>query len=117
MRVLTAGSGCSAARAWQRVNRGQSSGSSFHTARWSRPGGAISPLVVDVSATYEQKRAALTEYGSIFQLTPNDRLLTLYEAEDACIGRLVGVASAEAFKSHSPLLVASPTVFLAGLHA
>ena len=71
---------------------------------------------MDVSATYARKRAALAEYGSIFKVDGDDRLLTLYEAEDAYIGRLFDVAYAEAFKSHSPLLVASPTVFLPGLH-
>lgn len=35
----------------------------------------------------------------------------------ATLGRLFGVAYAEAFKSHSPLLVESPTVSLPGLHA
>lgn len=73
-------------------------------------------FAVDVSATYERKRAALAEYGSIFTVETGDRLLTLYEAEDAYIGRLFDVAYAEAFKSHSPLLVSSPTVFLPGLH-
>jgi LmbE family N-acetylglucosaminyl deacetylase len=74
-------------------------------------------FAVDVSATYAQKRAAINEYGSIFRVEEGDRLLTLYEAEDAYIGRLFGVAYAEAFKSQSPLLVASPTVFLPALHA
>ncbi len=73
-------------------------------------------FAVDVSATYERKRAALHEYGSIFSVEGEDRLLTLYEAEDAYVGRQFGVAYAEAFRSHSPLLVASPTVFLPGLH-
>jgi hypothetical protein len=50
-------------------------------------------------------------------LVEGDRLLTLYDAEDAYIGRLFGEAYAEAFKSHSPLIVESPTVFLPGLHA
>jgi LmbE family N-acetylglucosaminyl deacetylase len=73
-------------------------------------------FAVDVSATYERKRAALVEYGSIFNVETGDRLLTLYDAEDAYLGRQFGVAYAEAFKSHSPLLVTSPTVFLPGLH-
>jgi LmbE family N-acetylglucosaminyl deacetylase len=73
-------------------------------------------FAVDVSATYARKRAALAEYGSIFNVEGGDRLLTLYEAEDAYVGRLFSVAYAEAFKSHSPLLVESPTVFLPGLH-
>lgn len=73
-------------------------------------------FAVDVSATYDRKRAALAEYGSIFNVEAGDRLLTLYEAEDAYVGRQFGVAYAEAFKGHSPLLVADPTVFLPGLH-
>lgn len=73
-------------------------------------------FAVDVSTTYSRKQAALAEYGSIFKVEGEDRLLTLYEAEDIYIGRLFGVAYAEAFKSHSPLLVTDPTVFLPGLH-
>jgi LmbE family N-acetylglucosaminyl deacetylase len=73
-------------------------------------------FAVDVSTTYERKRAALAEYGSIFNVEAGDRLLTLYDAEDAYVGRQFGVAYAEAFKSHSPLLVSDPTVFLPGLH-
>ena len=42
--------------------------------------------------------------------------LELYEAEDAHMGRLFGLAYAEVFKSHSPLLVTDPTVFLPALH-
>jgi N-acetylglucosamine malate deacetylase 1 len=78
--------------------------------------GARLCLAVNVSATYARKQAALAEYGSIFNVEGGDRLLTLYEAEDAYVGRLFNVAYAEAFKSHSPLLVGSPTVFLPGLH-
>lgn len=73
-------------------------------------------FAVDVSDTYERKQAALAEYGSIFDVHGKDRLLTLYEAEDAYLGRLFGVAYAEAFRSHSPLLITSPTVFRPGLH-
>ena len=74
-------------------------------------------FAVDVSATYPQKRAAINEYSSIFRVDQGDRLLTLYEAEDAYLGRLFDVAYAEAFKSQSPLLVDSPSVFLPALHA
>lgn len=73
-------------------------------------------FAVDVSATYEQKRTALAQYSSIFKIEAGDQRLALYEAEDAYVGRLFGVAYAEAFKSHSPLLVDSPTVFLPALH-
>jgi LmbE family N-acetylglucosaminyl deacetylase len=44
-------------------------------------------------------------------------LLELYEAEDAHMGRLVGVAYAETFRAASPLAVADPAVFLPGVHA
>ena len=71
-------------------------------------------FAVDVSAVYDRKRAALAAYGSIF--APNDRLVHLYEAEDQYIGRLLGVAYAEPFRSLSPLLVADPGVFPAGMH-
>ena len=71
-------------------------------------------FAVDVSAVYDRKRAALREYRSIF--APEDRLLALYEAEDQYIGRLLGVAYAEPFRSHSPLLVHDPGIFLPGSH-
>ncbi len=88
----------------------------FPHCKMEPPWGRDFAFAVDVSATYARKQAALTEYESIFRVADGDRLLTLYEAEDAYIGRLFNVAYAEAFKSHSPLLVASPTVFLPGLH-
>ncbi len=72
-------------------------------------------FAVDVSAVYERKRAALAAYRSIF-LPENDRLLTLYEAEDQYFGRMLGVAYAEIFRSASPLLVEDPTVFGPGIH-
>jgi len=73
-------------------------------------------FAVDVSATYGLKQKALAEYASIFTVNTGDQLLELYEAEDAHMGRLFGVAFAEVFKSHSPLLVTDPTVFLPGIH-
>lgn len=73
-------------------------------------------FAVDVSATYALKKRALAEYNSLFRVAQGDQLLELYEAEDAHTGRLFGLAYAEVFKSHSPLLVADPTVFLPGLH-
>jgi LmbE family N-acetylglucosaminyl deacetylase len=73
-------------------------------------------FAVDVSETYALKKKALAEYSSIFTVTTGDQLLELYEAEDAHMGRLFGVAYAEVFKSHSPLLVTDPTVFLPGIH-
>lgn len=73
-------------------------------------------FAVDVSTTYERKRQAIAEYRSLFQIDEGDRLLTLYEAEDQYIGRLFGVAYAETFRSHSPLLVDDLAVFKPGLH-
>ena len=73
-------------------------------------------FAVDVSDTYALKKKALAEYSSIFTVQAGDQLLELYEAEDAHMGRMFGIAHAEVFKSHSPLLVGDPTVFLAGMH-
>lgn len=72
-------------------------------------------FAVDVSVEYERKRRALNTYRSIFRKT-DDRLLTLYEAEDQYFGRLFGVAYAEIFRSASPLLVDAPTVFGPAIH-
>jgi N-acetylglucosamine malate deacetylase 1 len=73
-------------------------------------------FAVDVSDTYALKKRALAEYSSIFTVQTGDQLLELYEAEDIHMGRLFGVAFAEVFKSHSPLLVSDPGVFLPGMH-
>ncbi len=73
-------------------------------------------FAVDVSETYKCKKQALAEYASIFRIEDADQLLELYEAEDAHMGRLFGLAYAEVFKSASPLLVQNPTVFLPALH-
>ncbi len=73
-------------------------------------------FAVDVSDTYGLKQRALAVYDSLFKIQQGDELLALYAAEDAHMGRLMGVAYAEVFKSHSPLLVADPAVFLPGLH-
>ena len=73
-------------------------------------------FAVDVSATYARKKQALAEYRSIFSVDAGDQLLELYEAEDLHAGRLFGVAYAEMFKAHSPLLVDDLTVFKPGLH-
>lgn len=78
--------------------------------------GADFDFAVDVSDTYERKKRALAEYHSIFQVEEDDRLLDLYEAEDVHMGRLFGVAYAEIFKAHSPLLVDDLRVFKPGLH-
>ncbi len=73
-------------------------------------------FAVDVSDTYPIKKKALAVYSSIFTVQSGDRLLDLYEAEDAHMGRMFGIAYAEVFKSQSPLIVSDPTVFLPGLH-
>jgi LmbE family N-acetylglucosaminyl deacetylase len=73
-------------------------------------------FAVDVSETYPRKKEALNLYRSIFNVETGDQLLDLYEAEDMHMGRLFGVAYAEVFKAHSPLLVDDLTVFKAGLH-
>lgn len=73
-------------------------------------------FAVDVSDTYERKKEALAVYQSIFTVEEGDRLLSLYEAEDVHMGRIFGVAYAEVFKAHSPLLVDDLTLFKPGLH-
>ncbi len=73
-------------------------------------------FAVDVSETYPLKKQALAEYTSLFRVEDGDQLLELYEAEDAHMGRLFGIAYAEVFKSQSPLLVTDPTVFAPAIH-
>ncbi len=73
-------------------------------------------FAVDVSETYALKKQALAEYKALFQVDQGDQLLELYEAEDAHMGRLFGLAYAEVFKSATPLLVHDPTVFLPAIH-
>jgi hypothetical protein len=73
-------------------------------------------LKSSVSGTYARKKQALAEFRSLFTVEAGDQLLDLYEAEDAHMGRLFGIGFAEVFKSHSPLLVDDPAVFLPGLH-
>lgn len=73
-------------------------------------------FAVDVSHTYDRKKEALAVYHSIFKVEEGDQLLDLYEAEDMHMGRLFGVAYAEIFKAHSPLLVDDLTVFKPALH-
>jgi len=73
-------------------------------------------FAVDVSDSYGLKKKALNEYSSIFSIETGDQLLELYEAEDAHMGRIFGIPYAEVFKSHSPLIVTDPTVFLPGIH-
>lgn len=72
-------------------------------------------FAVDVSDVYERKRRALAAYTSIFE-PDDDQLLSLYEAEDRYMGRLLGVAYAEIFRSASPILLADPAVILPGVH-
>jgi LmbE family N-acetylglucosaminyl deacetylase len=72
-------------------------------------------FAVDVSNVYDRKRKALAAYQSIFHEN-NDRLLSLYEAEDQYYGRMFGIGYAEIFRSASPLLVEDPTTFLPAIH-
>jgi hypothetical protein len=81
------------------------------------PAWSVFAFAVDVSAEYAVKQRALTEYGSIFRVQEEDCLLQLYEAEDAPMGRPIGVAHAETFHAARPLAVADPTVFLPGVRA
>lgn len=67
-------------------------------------------FAVDVSDVYEEKKAALRVYESVFS-GDQATLLERYNAEDRYIGTLVGVQCAEAFRARSPLLVDDPRVF------
>jgi LmbE family N-acetylglucosaminyl deacetylase len=68
-------------------------------------------FAVDVSEVYEIKMAAVRVYESVFS-GDQATLLEKYDAEDRYIGSLVGARYAEAFRSHSPLLVEGPEIFL-----
>lgn len=68
-------------------------------------------FAVDVGDVYDLKVSALRAYESVFS-GEQASLLNKYDAEDRYIGSLVGVQYAESFRSRSPLLVASPEVFL-----
>lgn len=112
-------------RHWERVPGGEALAQSapWEVARLFFPHCKMEPIwgefafAVDVSAVYDRKQRALAEYRSIFRVEEGDQLLELYEAEDAHMGRLVGVRYAEIFRSQSPLAVTDPTVFLPGVHA
>ena len=68
-------------------------------------------FAVDVSEVYAQKMASVTVYESVFS-GDQATLVDKYSAEDRYVGSLVGVQYAEAFKARSPLLVATPEVFV-----
>lgn len=68
-------------------------------------------FAVDVGDVYDLKVSALRAYESVFS-GEQASLLDKYDAEDRYVGSLVGVQYAESFRSRSPLLVASPEVFL-----
>jgi LmbE family N-acetylglucosaminyl deacetylase len=112
-------------RHWERVPGGEALAGSapWEVERLFFPHCKLEPVwgefafAVDVSDVYALKQQALAEYRSIFKVDEGDRLLELYEAEDAHMGRLVGTHYAEIFRSQSPLAVADPTVFLPGVHA
>jgi LmbE family N-acetylglucosaminyl deacetylase len=67
-------------------------------------------FAVDVTAVYPEKLAAIGAYQSVFQ-GEQAALVDRYRAEDQYVGSLLGVPFAEPFRSRSPLLVESPTVF------
>jgi LmbE family N-acetylglucosaminyl deacetylase len=67
-------------------------------------------FAIDVTATYDQKMAAVRAYEAVFS-GDQATLLDKYSTEDRYVGSLVGVPYAEAFKARSPLLVDSPDVF------
>ena len=67
-------------------------------------------FIVDISDSYERKRAAIAAYTSVFQ-GDQTRLVERYAAEDQYYGSLVGVRYAEPFQARSPLLVGDPTAF------
>jgi LmbE family N-acetylglucosaminyl deacetylase len=123
--LVTAGVFYARLRNWERVPGGESLAGTEHwvVERLFFPHCKMEPawgrdfdFAVDVSSTYERKQRALAEYRSIFNVDAGDQLLDLYEAEDMHTGRLFGVAYAEMFKAHSPLLVDDPTIFRPGLH-
>ena len=68
-------------------------------------------FAVDVSEVYAQKMASITVYESVFS-GDQATLVDKYHAEDRYVGSLVGVPYAESFKARSPLLVATPYVFM-----
>ena len=68
-------------------------------------------FAVDISDSYERKRAAIAAYTSVFH-GDQARLVERYAAEDQYYGSLLGVRYAEPFQARSPLLVTDPTVFV-----
>ena len=67
-------------------------------------------FAVDISDSYERKRAAIAAYASVFQ-GDQAHLVERYAAEDQYFGSLLGVRYAEPFQARSPLLVSDPTAF------
>ena|SRR5688572_24545110 len=67
-------------------------------------------FTVDISESYERKRAAIAAYESVFQ-GDQAHLVERYAAEDQYYGSLFGVRYAEPFQARSPLLVSDPTAF------
>jgi LmbE family N-acetylglucosaminyl deacetylase len=67
-------------------------------------------FTVDISESYERKRAAIAAYESVFQ-GDQAHLVERYAAEDQYYGSLCGVRYAEPFQARSPLLVSDPTAF------
>ena len=74
------------------------------------PAWTSADFIVDISDSFERKRAALAAYTSVFQ-GDQARLVERYAAEDQYYGSLVGVRYEEPFQARSPLLVSDPTAF------
>lgn len=74
------------------------------------PAWSSADFTVDISDSYERKRAAIAAYASVFH-GDQAHLVERYAAEDQYYGSLVAVRYAEPFQARSPLLVADPTVF------
>lgn len=74
------------------------------------PAWSSADFTVDISDSYERKRAAIAAYASVFH-GDQAHLVERYAAEDQYYGSLVAVRYAEPFQARSPLLVADPTLF------
>ena len=65
-------------------------------------------FTVDISDSYERKRAAIAAYASVFQ-GDQARLVERVTPKDRYYGSLLGVRYAEPFQARSPLVVSDPT--------
>jgi len=78
-------------------------------------------LVVDVTAGYAAKRAALAAYPSQFRRDPGDTLVTpisdpgflpRIEARDRYYGGMIGAEFGEPFRERTPIAIPDPTTLL-----